>query len=89
MRRKIAAVKLHTFDKINGGIEALAFFDRDNAVFADTLECLAHYLADFNIVIGRYGGDIDDVVLLGNVDGLCQCGKLFDDGLDGQSASRD
>ncbi len=33
--REVAAVELHAFDDIDVGFEALAFFDGDDAVFAD------------------------------------------------------
>ena len=54
MRRKITAVELHTFDKLDCCLKTFTFFDRDNAVFADFLEGFGHFLADFNIVVSRY-----------------------------------
>ena len=82
MRRQIAAVKLHTLDIIDGRVEALAFFDGDDAVFADPHEGLGHLLADLDVVVGSDGGDIDNVVFFADVDGLGQCLQLFDGGLD-------
>ncbi len=72
MRRKIAAVELHTFDELYRCLEALALFNCDNAVFADPLEGFRHNLADFHVVVGGYRSDIDDILCFGNVDWLYQ-----------------
>jgi hypothetical protein len=44
--REEAAVELHALDDGRLGLEALALFDRDDAVLADLLERVGHDLAD-------------------------------------------
>ena len=61
--REEAAVELHALDDVDLGLEALAFFDRDDAVLADLLEGVGHDLADLAVVVGADGGDVLDVVL--------------------------
>ena len=58
VRRQIAAVELHTFDHVQLRLDALAFFDGDDPVFADLLHGLGNDLADGHVVVGRDRGDL-------------------------------
>ena len=84
VRREVPAVELHALDELDGGLEALALLDRDDAVFPDPLERVGHDLADLAVVVGGDGRDVDDVVGLGDVHGLGQRGELIGDGLGGR-----
>ncbi len=50
--RKIPAVKLHSLDNVDVGLEALAFLDGDDAILADALERIGHDVADLAVVVG-------------------------------------
>ncbi len=67
---RISAVELHSFDDIDVGLEALAFFDGDDAVLADAFERIGHDVADFAVVVGGDGGDVGDVGLAADRLGL-------------------
>ena len=60
IRRNIAAVELHTFDKIGCRIHRFGFFNGDNAVFSDFLDCVGKNLTDFGIVVCRNGCHVFD-----------------------------
>ena len=40
VRAEVAAVELHPFDDLEGGLGALGLFDRDHAFFADLFHVL-------------------------------------------------
>ena len=63
------------------GFQRLAFFDGDDAVFADLVHGLGEDLADLGVLIGRAGGDLLD--LLAGLDRGAHLLQLVDDGLDG------
>ena len=81
VRAEVAAVEAHAFNNINHGLQALAFFNSDDAVLADLLEGLGHHLANFNIVVGADTGDGSDAAI-----NLCNrlrsSGEFLDHGLD-------
>ena len=54
VRRQITAVELHAFDPFGFGLQALAFVDRDDAVFADALHGIGQNAADFGVVVGGH-----------------------------------
>ena len=82
MRAEIAAVELHPLDHLDGGLEALTLLDRDHAILADLGQAVGHNLADAAIVVGRDGGDVDDVLGLLDVDRARDVLQLADHGLD-------
>ena len=80
--REIAAVELHAFDDVEFGLEALAFFDRDDALVADLFHRLGDLGADFGVAVGRDGADLGDLIVGGDLLGLGL--QLCDDGRHGQ-----
>src|SRR5262249_48284199 len=78
VRAEVAAVELHAFDDVDRRLQALALFDRNDAVLADLCETVGHDLADGAVVVGRDGGDVDDVVGLPDVDRPGDLLELFD-----------
>ena len=67
---QVAAVELHALDDVDGGLEALAFFDGDHAVGADLLERVGQLFADRLVVIGGDRGDLGDLFLARDLLGL-------------------
>ena len=53
VRAEVTLVELHAFDEFNGGVEAFAFFDGDDAVFADLFHGVGDHLADLGVLVGR------------------------------------
>ena len=82
VRAEIALVELHAFEKLDGGVEALALFDGDDAVFADLVHRIGDHLADLLVLVGGTGADLGD--FLGAFDLLAHDLELGDDGLDGE-----
>ena len=81
VRREIAAIELHAFDDFEFGVEALAFFDRDDAFVADLLHRLGDLGADFRVPVGRNGADLGDLIVGRHFLGLDL--ELRDDGRHG------
>ena len=46
VRRQVALVELHAFDELERGLGRLAFFDGDDAVFADLFHGVGQQVAD-------------------------------------------
>ncbi len=80
VRREVAAIELHAFDHVDGGLRLLAFFDRDHAVLADLHEGIGQHGADGRIVVAGDRGDLGDFLLALFVDGR---GHLADGRHDG------
>ena len=78
VRREIAAIELHALDDFEFGLEALALFDRDDALVADLFHGLGDLGADFGIAVRRDRADLGDLVVGRDLLGLCL--QLFDDG---------
>ena len=66
--REVAAVELHAFDDFEVGLEALAFFDGDDAVLADLLHRVGEDVADGVIAVGGDGADLGDRLLVAALD---------------------
>ena len=81
IRRQVAAVELHAFDEFVAGLERLAFFDGDDAVFADLVHGLGDDAADFLVVVAGDGGDGLQLLLLLDLDAHLL--EALDDVLDG------
>jgi hypothetical protein len=64
--REVALVELHALDEFDLGLEALAFFDGDDAVLADLVHGLGDDLADLLVLVGGARADLGD--LLGGLD---------------------
>src|SRR5882762_6487667 len=81
VRREVAAVELHAVDRLQRGLEALGFLDRDHAVLADLVHRIGDLVADFGVAVGGNRGDLLDVfpARRGHGDLL----QLGDDSLDG------
>ena len=62
VRRKIAAVELHSFDDFEQRVHRLRFFDRDDAVFADLVHRFSDDRADRLVAVGRNRSDLCDRV---------------------------
>src|SRR5213079_1199443 len=81
VRREVAAVELHAVYRLQRGLEALGFLDRDHAVLTDLVHRVGDLVADFSVAVGRNRGDLLDVLpARGRHRNLLQLG---DDGLDG------
>jgi hypothetical protein len=70
--RQVAAVELHALDDVQLVVQALAFFDGDDAFLADLLHRLGDDLADGVIGVGGDGADLGDLLVVGA--GLGQAG---------------
>src|SRR5262249_4230364 len=81
IRRQIAAIELHAFDELIGRLDGLAFFDGDDAVFADAVHGLGDDAADLVVVIGGHRGHVFHVFL--RLDGNALLLELLDDVLNG------
>ena len=68
IRRKVAAIELHTFDPFDLGAQRLAFVDRDDAVFADFFHCVCEQATDFAVVIRGDGTHVRHVGLIFDLD---------------------
>ena len=80
--REVAAVELHAFDPLDFGLEALAFVDGDDAVFADLFHGVGEQLADFGVVVGGDGADLRHLLLALDLDRhLLELGGDVFDGL--------
>ena len=64
IRGKIAAIKLHALDDLQGGLHAFSFFDGDHPFFADFFHGLGDQIADHRIVVGRDGADLGDFLFV-------------------------
>jgi len=58
-----ALVELHAFDEFERGFHRLAFFDGDDAVFADLFHGVGQEVADDAIVVGADCADVGDFLL--------------------------
>src|SRR5215207_10121782 len=79
--RHVAAVELHALDRLQRRLDAARLLDRDDAVLADLLHRLGNQVADLDVVVGRDGADLGDLLLAGrrHADAL----QLLDDRGDG------
>ena len=75
--REVALVELHAFDDVEGGFDALGFFDRDGAVLADLVHRVGDDLADGGVPVGGDGGDLRDLLAVLHL--LGDAGELGDD----------
>src|SRR3569833_172106 len=81
VRRDVAAIELHAFDRVEVRLEAAGLFDGDDAVLADLLHRLGDQVADFLVVVRRDAADLRDLLLAGGRD--ADLLELFGDGFDG------
>ena len=77
MRRQESSVKLHPFHKIHRRIKSFAIFNCYHAVFADPLERVRHFVADFSIIVGGYRGHVHNVGSFADIHWLCECLQFF------------
>ena len=63
MRREIAAVKFHSLDGLDMGLDLLALLDGDDSVLSHRLEGIGDALANLPVLVGRHGGQVNDLVL--------------------------
>src|SRR5471030_117312 len=75
----IAAVELHAFDHVQLGVQALGFFNGDDAFIADLGHGLGDHVADFLVAIGRNRADLADFVV--RLDLLGALLEIGDDGV--------
>ncbi|EGF23986.1 archaeal DNA polymerase II, large subunit [Rhodopirellula baltica WH47] len=80
VRRNVAFVELHAVDVFDFGVAALAFFDRDDAVFADSFQCVSEQFADHVVVVGRDCTDVSDFLFA--ADGASHFNQLIAGGFD-------
>ena len=75
VRRKIAAIKLHTLNNIKSGIHGFCFFNGDNTFFPNFIHCLGNDIADGLVIVGRDSTNLGNLFLLfgrfGNIGKLC------------------
>ena len=69
VRREVAAVELHAFDRLERRLEALGLFDGDDAFLADLLHRFRDQVADLLVVVGGDGADLRDLLLARGRDG--------------------
>ena len=81
VRREIAAVETHAFHDIHGGLEALGFFDRDDAFLAYLGHGLGNDGADGGVRVGGNGADLGNFLLIAG--GLGNILELSDQGFNG------
>ncbi len=63
MRGEIAAVKFHSLDGFDLGLDLLALLDGDDSVLSHRLEGIGDTLANLLVLVGRHGGQVNDLVL--------------------------
>src|ERR1700733_9838977 len=78
--RKVAAVKLHTFDDLERRFHGLGLFHGDDAVLADFLHRTGNDVADVLVVVRADGADLGDHVAL---DILMQTANFLNGHFDG------
>ncbi len=54
VRREVAAVELHSLDRLQRRLEALRLFNGDDAVLADLLHRFGDQVTDFLVIVCRY-----------------------------------
>ena len=77
VRRDVALVELHAVDVLEFGLEALAFFDRDDAFGADLHHRFGKHVADLGVVVGRDRADLGDLFAALDVDLLGHHGQFL------------
>ena len=81
VRREVASVELHSFDHLERGLGALAFFDGDHAFSADLLHGLREFVADLLVAVGADRADLRDLFrILGGLRHLPQRDRYDLDG---------
>src|SRR5258706_11582449 len=60
--REVTAVELHPVYRLQRGLEALGFLDRDHAVLADLVHRVGDLVADFSVAVGGNRGDLLDIL---------------------------
>ena len=60
--RKVAAIKTHSFDEIEGCFQTLGFFDRNDAFFADLIHGFGQNIADGFVIVSGNSADLGDFV---------------------------
>src|SRR5687768_12054310 len=78
--RDVAAVELHALDRLERRLDAARLLDGDDAVLADLLHRLGNQVADLDVVVGRDGTDLGDLLLAGGRD--ADPLEFLDDGVD-------
>ena len=53
VRAEVTLVELHTFNSLEGSLDALRFFNSDGSVFTDFVHCISDDLADFRVGIAE------------------------------------
>src|SRR5208283_4759848 len=62
--REVAAVELHAFHDLQGGLHGLGLFHGDDAVLANLLHGFGDDAADLTVIVGGDGADLGDHVAL-------------------------
>ena len=83
VRREVTAIELHAFDDFDGRLGLLAFFDSDDAVFADLEERVGEHVADGRVVVAGDRGDLAEFFLARGVDLRGHLADLGNHGFDG------
>ncbi len=58
VRRQVTAIKLHTFNNVQFVLQALAFFNGDNAFFTNFLHRFSNDRANVVVAVGRNGANL-------------------------------
>ncbi len=77
IRRQVTSIKLQTFDNVKMGFQAVAFFNRNDAVFANLLHRVGQNTADFRVVVGSHRTNLSNRLLCAAVG--CHTLQLFSD----------
>ena len=62
--REVTSIKLHTLYNADACFAALAFFDGDNAVFANLTHGISKKFSYFGVVVGTYRGHLFNLVVV-------------------------
>ncbi len=68
--RQITPVELHTFDDFQLGLGGFGFLDGNDTFVADLLHRFGQILADLLVAVGRYGSDLGNLRIAGDLAGV-------------------
>ncbi len=73
---QVAAIKLHSVDRLETGVHGLGLFDGDDAILAHNLHGMSDDVADLLVAIGRDGAHLGNRTLVHGLRELAQCAAL-------------
>ncbi len=67
VRREISLIELHPLDHVQSCLDAFRLLHRDGPILTDLVHGLSDDITDFTVPVGRHGGDLGDLVAVGNL----------------------